>query len=409
MLRGGSVLRLQGLQAEGKGWREIARETGHSKNTVKKYLRDGHPVEAKRRPQRRTKLEPFIPQIEQWMSEGLFNCVAMKQRLEKMGYTGGVTQIKAFVHPHRPPRQVQAKRRYETKPGQQAQIDWGFCEEQDENGRTHKVAVFVMVLGYSRSIYVEFTRRCDIHSFLRCFIHALEHFGGVPKFGLTDHMKTVVIGRNDDGTPKWHPLFEDFVLTVGLTPKLCRVRVPQTKGKVERGVGFVKDNFWPGRRFTGMADLNRQALTWCQEQDRRIHGTTGERPCDLMQDERLNPLPSPDRLQKFLREERKVSMDGFVSWDGVRYGVPWRYSGRTVLVRQVGTKIEIWAEGECIATHERSDRWSGLIRLPNQYEGLDAAEGRIAPKAIAVRVAQTDVEQRPLEVYEQFALGVGAC
>ncbi|WP_206922364.1 IS21 family transposase, partial [Alicyclobacillus suci] len=338
-----------------------------------------------------------------------FNCVAMKQRLEKMGYTGGVTQIKAFVHPHRPPRQVQAKRRYETKPGQQAQIDWGFCEEQDENGRTHKVAVFVMVLGYSRSIYVEFTRRCDIHSFLRCFIHALEHFGGVPKFGLTDHMKTVVIGRNDDGTPKWHPLFEDFVLTVGLTPKLCRVRVPQTKGKVERGVGFVKDNFWPGRRFTGMADLNRQALTWCQEQDRRIHGTTGERPWDLMQDEQLNPLPSPDRLQKFLREERKVSMDGFVSWDGVRYGVPWRYSGRTVLVRQVGKKIEIWAEGECIATHERSDRWSGLIRLPNQYEGLDAAEGRIAPKAIAVRVAQTDVEQRPLEVYEQFALGVGAC
>ncbi|EPZ50613.1 hypothetical protein N007_21080 [Alicyclobacillus acidoterrestris ATCC 49025] len=72
MLRGGSVLRLQGLQAEGKGWREMARETGHSKNTVKKYLRDGHPVEAKRRPQRRTKLEPFIPQIEQWMSEGLF-------------------------------------------------------------------------------------------------------------------------------------------------------------------------------------------------------------------------------------------------------------------------------------------------------------------------------------------------
>ncbi|EPZ50616.1 Mu transposase domain-containing protein [Alicyclobacillus acidoterrestris] len=174
-------------------------------------------------------------------------------------------------------------------------------------------------------------------------------------------------------------------------------------------VGFVKDNFWPGRRFTGMADLNRQALTWCQEQDRRIHGTTGERPCGLMQDEQLNPLPSPDRLQKFLREERKVSMDGFVSWDGVRYGVPWRYNGRTVLVRQVGTKIEIWAEGECIATHERSDRWSGLIRLPNQYEGLDAAEGRIAPKAIAVRVAQTNVEQRPLEVYEQFALGVGAC
>lgn len=408
MLRGGSVIRLQEMAAQGKGWRAIARETGHSKNTIKKYLRDGHAVEVKNHPSRETILTPFVAQIEEWMKEGLFNCVAMKQRLEKQGYTGGVTQIKEFVRPHRPPRQPQAKMRYETKPGKQAQIDWGFCEEQDENGRTHKVAAFVMVLGYSRSIYVEFTRRCDIYSFLRCFIHALEHFGGVPKFGLTDNMKTVVIGRNDDGTPKWHPMFEDFVLTAGLIPKLCRVRTPQTKGKVERGVGFVKDNFWPGRRFSGMADLNRQALAWCEEQDRRIHGTTAERPCDLMKDENLNSLPAPDRLQKFLREERKVSMDGFVSWDGVKYGVPWRYSGRVVIVRQAGMKIEVWSEGECIATHDKSDRWGGLVRLPGQYEGLSASQGRVSPKAIALRVAETDVEQRSLQVYEQLA-EVGAC
>lgn len=316
------MIRLQGLHAQGKGWRTIARETGHSKNTVKKYLRDGHPVQAKGRSKRKTKLEPFIPLVQQWMSEGLFNCVAMKQRREKMGYTGGVTQIKEYIRPYRPPRQAHAKRRYETPPGKQAQVDWGFCEERDEHGRMHKVAVFVMILGYSRSIYVEFVRRCDIHSFLRCFIHALEHFGGVPGFVLTDHMKTVVVGRNDDGTPKWHPVFEDFALSVGLTPKLCRVRVPQTKGKVERGVGFVKSNFWPGRRFSSMGDLNRQALAWCMEQDRRIHGTTGERPCHLMREEKFLPLPSPDKLQKFLREERKVSMDGFVSWDGVQYGVP---------------------------------------------------------------------------------------
>jgi transposase len=231
MLRGGSVIRLQDLNAQGKGWRTIAKETGHSKNTVKKYLRDRHPVESTRRSNKETKLAPFIPQIEQWMKEGLFNCAAMKQRLEKMGYAGGITQIKEFVQPHRPPRQVQAKIRYETKPGQQAQIDWGFCEEMDENGRRHKVAVFVMVLGHSRGMYVEFTRRCDIHSFLRCFIHALEYFGGVPKFGLTDHMKTVVVDRNPDSTPKWHSTFEDFVLIVGLTPRLCRVRKHKRREK----------------------------------------------------------------------------------------------------------------------------------------------------------------------------------
>jgi hypothetical protein len=182
----------------------------------------------------------------------------------------------------------------------------------------------------------------------------------------------------------------------------------QTKGKVERGVGFVKDNFWPGRRFTNMQDLNRQALAWCEEQNRRIHGTTGERPCDLLKEESLQPLPNPDRLHKFLREDRKVSMDGFISWDGVRYGVPWRYSGRTVLVRQVKSKIEIWSEGECIATHERSDRWGGLIRLPGQYDGLTTSNGYLSPKAVAIRVSESDVEKRPLEIYEAL-VEVGRC
>jgi hypothetical protein len=98
-------------------------------------------------------------------------------------------------------------------------------------------------------------------------------------------------------------------------------RRQQTKGKVESAVRFVKDNFMVARRFTDLADLNRQARAWCHEIDQRIHGTTGERPCDLLSQEQLLPLPSPDRLMKFMREERKVSMDGFVSYDGVRYGV----------------------------------------------------------------------------------------
>lgn len=134
---------------------------------------------------------------------------------------------------------------------------------------------------------------------------------------LTDRMKTVILGTNDDRSPNWHPMFLDFALSVGLTPKVCRARRPQTKGKVERAVRFVKENFWPGRTFTDMVDLNRQAVTWCYGVDQRIHGTAGERPCDLLGEEK--PLPSPDRIAKFLREERRVSMDGFVSYDGIKY------------------------------------------------------------------------------------------
>lgn len=405
MLKGGSVLRLHEMKLNGKKIREIVRETGYARNTVRKYVRDGQIPEPKEREKRGSKLDPFKETIDRLMKEdGLFNCQAMLMRLKEKGYTGGATIIKDYVQQKRPPRQPKATVRYETLPGDQAQVDWGFCETVDANGRAHKLPVFVMVLGYSRATFVEYTRRCDIHSFLRCFVHAIEHFGGVPKIMLTDHMKTVVTGMNDDRTPQWNRMFEDFALSVGLTPKLCKVRRPETKGKVERGVQFVKDNFWPGRTYTDIADLNRQAIQWCHQVDQRIHGTTGERPCDRLKEENLLPLPSPDRLMKFLRVERTVSLDGFVSFDGVRYGVHWRYSGQNVLVRQVGMHVEIWHQGERIATHEKSVLWTGMVRLPGQYEGLKAAEGALKPKPIAREVCTPVVEARSLDQYEALAV-----
>jgi len=403
-MEGGTLLRLQGIQANGKGWRELARETGFSRNTLRKYLRDKHPVEPNPQPSRPSKLDAYKPVIDRWMKEdGLFNCQAMLSRLRKEGYQGGLTLIKDYVKAHRLPRHTKATVRYETKPGQQAQVDWGICTYTDVHGQERKSPVFVMVLGHSRAIYVEYTRRCDIHSFLRCFSHAIDYFGGVPKFMLTDHMKTVVLGMNDDHTPKWNKLFEDFSLLIGLTPKLCRVRRPKTKGKVERGVGYVKDNFWPGRRFSDMADLNRQALAWCEEANQRIHGTTGERPCDGLQEEKLQPVPSPDRLMRFLKEERKVTNDGYVSFDGVRYGVHWTHSGKTVVVRQVGMKVQIWLGDHLLAQHVTSARRGGLVPLKGQYAGLEEAAGQLQAKPMARQIPETKVEQRSLDVYAQLA------
>lgn len=100
----------------------------------------------------------------------------------------------------------------------------------------------------------------------------------------------------------------------------------------------------PGRQFTDLGDLNRQARQWCDEQNCRIHGTTGERPVDRLQLEAFQPLPSSDRWAKFRFEPRKASRDGFVSYDGVRYGIPWRFSGREVQVREVNGVVEIYYE-----------------------------------------------------------------
>lgn len=107
---------------------------------------------------------------------------------------------------------------------------------------------------------------------VRCFLHALEHFGVVPGLALTSWcVATTWIAKVASDVRR-------FCTVVGLLSKLYRVRVPQTKGKVERGVGFMKNKFLPGRRFTSMWDLTRQGVAWCAEQDRRIHGTTGDGP-----------------------------------------------------------------------------------------------------------------------------------
>lgn len=306
------------------------------------------------------------------------------------------------MKPHRPPKQAPAVQRYETKPGQQAQVDWKICEYIDLNGEVRKIPVFAMVLGYSRAMYIEFTKRCDLHSFLRCLMNALEYFGGVPKTMLTDQMKTVILGMGDDRKPRWHPLFEDFAVTIGMIPKVCRVRRPQNKGKVERGVQFIEQNFMPGREFTDLGDLNRQARHWCDEQNRRIHGTTGERPVDRLAQEKLGTLPPPERWAKERFEPRKASRDGFVSYDGVRYGVPWQFSGREVKVREVNGFVEIYYEDHLIAKHEKEYRSRTLVMCDHQYANLSTAQGYPYPKPQGIQVPIQDVEMRSLEVYEHL-------
>jgi transposase len=179
MLGSGLVISLHEQKAMGKSIREMVRETGISRNTVRLYLRSGGLPERKARTKRGSKLDPFKPALDTMLVQGIYNCEVLWERIREQGYTGGKTLIKDYVQHQRPPRATPAVQRYETKPGEQAQVDWGIGDYIDEQGVIHKVPVFVMVLGYSRSTYIEFSRRCDIRSFLRCLIHALEYIGGV--------------------------------------------------------------------------------------------------------------------------------------------------------------------------------------------------------------------------------------
>lgn len=251
--------------------------------------------------------------------------------------------------------------------------------------------------------YVEFASRCDLRSLMRCMMNAFVYYGGVPREVLTDNMKTVITGR-EDGKPVWNPQFEAFAHDIGFTPKVCQPRRPQTKGKVERLVRYVKDSFFPGRYFRDIEDLNRQALDWCRKVDSRPNGTTGKAPLLALAEEELLPLPPKAIMDRYRFETRRVSREGLVSFDGIRYGVPWQYSGHEVQVRLLNGKIEIYDGLVMIAEHEAKHSTARILYLPGQYRGLKEQGGIAYPYPAAIK-GPSPVEIRDIFVYDSLIGG----
>src|SRR5581483_5600851 len=349
MIRSGTINTIHELATQGKSIREIARTLGIARNTVRRYLR-GKP-EAVPRPKRLSKLDPFKAQIRRWMTEDhLYNCETMLPRLQEQGYTGSLSLLKAFVHTLRP-RQVghHPILRYETKPGEQMQFDWGEVHYEHQ-GHERKVYGFTAILGYSRMRFVTFVKRCDTPTMIRCMMEAFEYFGGLPQAALTDRMKSVFL-EMDGNLPKWNPVFADFMASIGVSPRVCKPYTPQTKGKVERTVGIIKKSFWPGVRFTDIDDLNDQARIWCDRLNSHIHRTTLQIPMDVWVEENLKSLPKDFAWERFGTEARRVSWDGFISYDGVMYGLPSHpaVAGSMVSIRERNHHLRIFSTGQLIA------------------------------------------------------------
>ena len=182
-------------------------------------------------------------------------------------------------------------------------MDWGSLAYLDQDGRKHRIWVFVMTLGWSRACYVELVRRADTAAFIQCHqchVNAFEYLGGVPRRCLCDNAKVVTLGRDDDQQPVWNQRPLHFALRMGFEVRLCRPYRAQTKGKVESGVKYVKGHMWPSMCFTDDAGLNRQGLEWRDTvSNRRIHGTTHRVPWEVPGD-RLGagpPVPGESRAQ----------------------------------------------------------------------------------------------------------------
>lgn len=376
MIRSRTVNTIHELAAQGKSIQDIAITLSIARNTVRKYLR--HPelcAMPHPRPNRRSKLDPFKEQITTWVTQDhCYNCEAMLPRLLALGYTGSLSVLKTFVHPLRPPQAGHAPvQRFETKPGEQMQFDWGeFRYEQD--GVARKVYGFTAILSYSRMRFVFFVKRCDCPTLIRCLMEAFEYFGGLPKAVLTDRMKSVLL-EMEGKVPKWTPLFADFVASVGVAPRVCRAYTPQTKGKVERSVGVVKQSFWAGVSFPDIDDLNRQAHVWCEQINMRVHRSTHERPRDRREQELLSPLPTAFAWERFATEERKVSWDGYLSYDGVLYGLPSDppVAGTVVQVRERRGLLSVWSQGRLVAEVVKRPGSQITVTHPDQFRTVAPA------------------------------------
>ena len=405
---------IKDLYQTGVSISEIARRTGHDRKTIRHAITQPLLAPLERPPRKRPphKLDPYVPYLEQRIAQGVLNAHKLFKEIEAQGYPGGESQVKAFVHPRRPPRPPRATVRFETKPGEQAQTDWGHFGLIHHAGRQRRLYAFVMTLGWSRVCYLEFTVSTDITWWLRAHLHAFQYFGGVPHQVLHDNLKTAVLDRATDGAIHWNPHYLDFASYYGFTPHPCRPYRAQTKGKVERGIGYVRGNFWLGLTFADLADLNWQARQWCDTvANVRIHGTTGVVPFSRLADEGLQSLAGKPDYDTSLLTARRSSRDCLVSYAGNFYSVPAAYAQQHLWLKatEQGELIILTAEGGEVARHPLAQGVRERLINPAHYTGLPGAPADDVPTG-AVQVRQAglaldaldapQVDIRPLSEYE---------
>lgn len=267
----------------------IAREFGVSRNTVKATLRrDGQPTY--RRREMPSKLDPYKPYLLERLRE--FPELSAKRLFGEIlarGYEGGISILKDFTRDYRVPRKSTVVR-FETPPGEQAQCDYAELGVHEVRGIPTKVYAFTMLLGFSRYLYVEFSDSCASDAFLAGHAHAFAYFGGMPRRVLYDNAKIIALEHSRTRVT-FNEALLDFAGRFGFRPQLCRPYRPQTKGKVERTIGYVKDAFLVGRVFRDLDDMNAQALAWLEvESNVRVHATTGEVPAHRLLLEGLTPV-----------------------------------------------------------------------------------------------------------------------
>jgi transposase len=332
---------------------QIAHALALDARTVAYWLRQERFRPRKAMP-RASKLTPFKPQIVQLLDKYPYSAAQVFQRLREQGFTGGYSIVKAYVRTVRPKRQP-AFLKLAFAPGECAQVDWGSFGAVPVGQTSRRLSFFVMVLCYSRMLYVEFTVSQTMEHFLACHQHAFEFFGGVPKKVMVDNLKSAVLQRVLGEAPVFNPKYLDFATHHGFTIAPCNVGKGNEKGRVENGVGYVKKNFLAGLELPDFSALNPAARQWLDTvANVRLHSETREQPVQAWHTERpyLSPLP----LHPFdiaTVSQVRASRQFRITLDTNRYSVPAHYAGQALTLKTYPDRLCLYHGDTLIARHTR--------------------------------------------------------
>jgi transposase len=304
---------------------------------------------------RQSKLDPHKPQIIRWLETHPYSGTQILQRLRDEGYQGGPSILRDYISKVRP-RKTKAFLTLTFEPGECAQVDWGQFGTVRVGSTERKLSFFVMVLCYSRMMYVEFTVSETMEHFLGCHRNAFEYFGAVPGAVMVDNLKCAVLRRYIGQAPVFNPRYLDFANHYGFKIRACGVGKGNEKGRVENGVGYVKKNFLEGFDIHDFASVNPAGKIWLDETANvRLHGSTHKKPVELLKTEKpaMSALPAMPYDTSSIRTVRANNRFR-VSLDGNKYSVPAELAGQQLTLKAYCDRLCLYHDHKLVAQHPRS-------------------------------------------------------
>ena len=379
---------------------QIADKMGLDQRTVAIWANEDR-YRARKTSPRTSKLDPFKNHIIQMLERHPDTARQIYQRITEDGFGGGVTIVEDYVRKIRPPK-INAYLKLAFAPGECAQVDWGSYGTVRVGSTTRRLSFFVMVLCYSRMMYLEFTVSQTMEHFLGCHQNAFHFFGAVPQKIMVDNLKSAVLKRTVGCAPVFNPGYLDFANHYGFSIVACNVGKGNEKGRVENAVGYVKKNLLSGLDIPDFSVMEPLAKHWLDTvANVRTHGETGKRPKDMFSQENPHlgrlPMSSYDIGQT---SQVRASIQYRISLDGNQYTVPAQLAGVRLTLKKYPDHICLYHEHNLVARHIRSYDRKQDIQNPDHSKALLEQRRKAADQVIYMRFLT--LSDKATEYYQQL-------